>query len=259
MAFIRSVLHYIWMVGTGIPVVLIMVLGRLFLPEPARYRIGFWWCYWAILGLRWICGVQWRVQGLENMPADPHAKIVVLCKHQSAWETFAMGVLLHKNLVFVFKKELLKIPLFGWALGSVDMVHIDRSAKTQAMQVMSDATQRMMKAGRWVIMFPEGTRVPRGQSIPYKTGGVRTAIAAGADILPVAVSSGKCWSKNSFTKRAGVIDVVVGPVIKSEGKEPHDLTREVQTWIEGQMRIIDAPAYEHELVTQDGGTASSDA
>lgn len=250
MAFIGSALHFTWMVLSGIPVVLLMVTGRFFLPEPARYQIGLWWCRMAIFSLRWLCGVQWRVQGLENVPTDPQAKIIVHCKHQSAWETFAMGSLLHKNLVFIFKKELLKIPLFGWALGSVDMVHIDRSAKTEAMQVMSQATQRMMKAGRWVIMFPEGTRVPRGQSIPYKTGGARTAIAAQADILPVAVSSGKCWPKGAFTKRAGIIDVVVGPVIKSEGKEPHELTREVQAWIESQMRIIDPSAYKHELLPE---------
>ncbi|MGL4667644.1 MAG: lysophospholipid acyltransferase family protein [Saezia sp.] len=257
MAFIGSVLHYIWMVLSGIPVVLLMASGRLFLPEPVRYQIGLWWCKSAIYSLRWLCGVQWRVQGLENIPTDPQAKIFVHCKHQSTWETFAMGTILGKNLVFIFKKELLKIPLFGWAIGSVDMVHIDRRAKTQAMQVMSDAAQRMIKASRWIIMFPEGTRVPRGESIPYKTGGARTAILTHADILPVAVSSGQCWPKGRFTKHAGIIDVVVGPVIKSEGKEAHELAREVQAWIEGQMRIIDASAYEHENLPNDNREESA--
>lgn len=244
MCFSRSLLHFIWMIVSGIPIVILMALGRLFLPEPVRYHIGLWWCSQVITSLRFLCGVKWRVLGLENIPTDATARIMVHCKHQSAWETFAMGLILKKDLVFIFKKELLRIPLFGWALGSVDMVQIDRNAKTQAMQVMTTETQRMMRAGRWVIMFPEGTRVPRGQTIPYKTGGARTAIAAQADILPVAVSSGKCWPKGSFTKRAGTIDIVIGPVIKSGGKDPHELTKEVQDWIESQMHIIDAPAYQ---------------
>lgn len=253
MALIRSFVHFIWMALSIIVVAMLMGLGRFFVSEPTRYRIGAWWCKSVIFSLRVICGVKWRVQGIENLPQDPHARIVVLCKHQSAWETFALQWVLQRDIVFVFKKELLKIPFFGWALGSVDMVHIDRSARAEAMQSVIEQGGRLIGMGRWMALFPEGTRVPRGQTIRYKSGGVRTALATNADIVPVALSSGKCWPKGAFVKRPGMIDVVIGPVISSQGKSHQVLTREVQDWIEGQMRIIDAPAYAYEKESVQAG------
>lgn len=246
MGLIRSLVHFIWMALSIIVVATLMGLGRFFVSEPTRYKIGAWWCKSVIVSLRVICGVKWNVQGQENLPQDSQARIVVLCKHQSAWETFALDSILQRKIAFVFKKELLRIPFFGWALGSVDMVHIDRSARAEAMQSVIEQGSRLIGVGRWMVLFPEGTRVPRGQTVKYKSGGVRTALATNADIVPVALSSGKCWPKGAFVKRPGTIDVVIGPVISCQGKSHQDLTREVQDWIEGQMRIIDAPAYVHE-------------
>lgn len=250
MALIASILHMALMALTIIPVSIVMAVGRLFLPEKVIYYIGARWCQFSIYTLRWLCRVKWRVTGLENLPADPNARIVLLCKHQSAWETLAMNWVLQHDIVFVFKKELLQIPFFGWAIGSVDMIYIDRQARTQAMQKVVSEGRRLIDKGRWVIMFPEGTRIPRGQIGSYKSGGARVAVATQADIIPIAVTSAKCWPKGAFVKKPGTIDVVIGPVIPSAGRDHHELTHEVQTWIENQMRHIDPQAYTAEQVAR---------
>lgn len=244
MAALRSIIHLLLMSVTIMFCGLLMLVGKFFLKDHQLYAIGRTWCKFVIYSLRWICGVKWQVHGMENLPQDPNARVVVLCKHQSAWETLVLNWLLGRDLVFVFKKELLKIPFFGWALGSVDMIYIDRDARTQAMQKIIEQGNRFADAGRWIIMFPEGTRVPRGQTQPYKSGGARVAIATRAQVLPIALSSAKCWPKGAWIKRPGTIDVVIGEPISSENKDHRELIEEVQSWIEGQMREIDGAAYQ---------------
>lgn len=246
MALIRSILHLMVMTITIMIWAFVMVIGRFFLKEHQLYKIGEKWCQLVICSLRSICGVKWKITGIENLPKDPDARVVVLCKHQSAWETLAMNWMLKREMVFVFKKELLRIPFFGWAIGSVDMIYIDRKARSKAIQKIIEQGQRFIDKGRWIIMFPEGTRVPRGETIPYKSGGSRVAIASKAIVIPIAVSSAKCWPKGSFIKKPGTIDVVIGEPIPSEGKDHNQLAREVQDWIEQQMRIIDPSAYKTE-------------
>lgn len=246
MAALRSMIHLLLMSVTIMLCGLIMLVGQFFLKDHQLYAIGETWCKFVIYSLRWICGVKWRVHGRENLPQGCNTRIIVLCKHQSSWETLALNWLLGRNLVFVFKKELLKIPFFGWALGVVDMIYIDRDIRTQAMNKIIEEGNRFVDAGRWIIMFPEGTRVPRGQTQAYKSGGARVAIATHAHVLPIALSSAKCWPKNAWIKRPGTIDVVIGKPISSENKDHRELIEEVQSWIEGKMREIDASAYQQD-------------
>lgn len=243
MAALRSIIHLLLMTITIMICAVIMLIGQFFLSEEKLYAIGEKWCQFVICSLRRLCGVKWRITGLENLPTDPNARIVILCKHQSAWETLAMNWLLRQHVVFVFKKELLRIPFFGWALGTVDMIYIDRKARSQAIQKMMEQGKKFIDKGRWVVMFPEGTRVPRGQTAPYKSGGARVAIATSASVIPIALNSARCWPKGALVKRPGTIDVVVGEPISSEGKDHHQLTEEVRDWIEKQMRVIDPDAY----------------
>jgi 1-acyl-sn-glycerol-3-phosphate acyltransferase len=202
------------------------------------------WLRVAIWGCRTICGVRHRVQGLEHLPAiDSQDGVVLLAKHQSTWETFAFPTLMQHPLAYVFKQELVHIPFFGWAIARLDMIRIDRSKRAEAWHKVAEQGARLMSHGIWVIMFPEGTRTPRGSQGPYKSGGTRLAVTTGRPVVPIAVTSARCWPRKSFLVRPGVIDVSIGRPIPSQGREPDELMREVEGWIEAEMRRLDPEAY----------------
>jgi 1-acyl-sn-glycerol-3-phosphate acyltransferase len=143
----------------------------------------------------------------------------------------------------VFKRELLYIPFFGWAIGRLDMIHIDRSRRAEAWARVAARGEALLARGHWVIMFPEGTRTPRGSQGMYKYGATRLAVATGAPVVPIAVTSARCWPRKSLVLRPGVIDISIGSPITSLGREPDELMREVETWIELEMRRLDPGAY----------------
>lgn len=125
----------------------------------------------------------------------------------------------------------------------MDMIHIDRSKRSQAFRQLQEQGQRLLDQGTWVIMFPEGTRIERGQQGQYQTGGAWLAVRTGAPVIPVAVTSAKCWPRKAFIKRPGVVEISIGPAIPSTGRKPEELMAEVQTWIETEMRRLDPQAY----------------
>jgi 1-acyl-sn-glycerol-3-phosphate acyltransferase len=180
---------------------------------------------------------------MENLPLGAKDPAVLLVKHQSTWETFVMPTLMPHPLAYVFKKELLSVPFFGWAMARMDMIHIDRGQRSQAFAKVVTQGKRLMSEGVWVIMFPEGARIPRGQVGQYKTGGTRLAIEAGVPVIPIAVTSAKCWPTKAFIKKPGVVDISIGKPISSEGREPDELMQEVQAWIEAEMQRLDPEAY----------------
>jgi 1-acyl-sn-glycerol-3-phosphate acyltransferase len=128
-------------------------------------------------------------------------------------------------------------------MSRLDMIHIDRSKRSEAFNKVVQQGRRLMEQGVWVIMFPEGTRIARGEQGSYKTGGARLAIECGAPVIPVAVTSAKCWPRKALIKRPGVVDVSIGPPIDSAGRRADELMLEVQTWIEAEMRRLDPQAY----------------
>jgi 1-acyl-sn-glycerol-3-phosphate acyltransferase len=243
MAALRSIVHAIWMLVTVVPWGVMMVVVSPFTSSVALYRLAVGWLTLCMVGLRVICGVRWRVSGRENLPDGKTSPAVLLVKHQSTLETFLMPMLMPHPLAYVFKRELLYVPFFGWAMGRLDMIHIDRSQRTQAFAKVVEQGKRLLAQGIWIIMFPEGTRIPRGQKGVYKHGGARLAVETGAPVIPIAVSSAKCWPRKAFIKYPGVVDVSIGKPIESQGREPDDLMREVQTWIEAEMRRLDPQAY----------------
>ena len=243
MAALRSVIHGLWMLVTVVPWAIMMLLASLGVSSVRMYWLAVGWLKIAIYGLRTLCGVKWRVTGMENLPVGTTAPAVLLVKHQSTLETFLMPILMPHPLAYVFKRELLYVPFFGWAMARLDMIHIDRSQRAQAFNKVVEQGKRLLAQGIWIIMFPEGTRIPRGQAGNYKSGGTRLAVATGAPVIPVAVSSAKVWPRKAFIKRPGVVDVVIGKPIPSVGRQPEELMREVQAWIEAEMRRIDPEAY----------------
>jgi 1-acyl-sn-glycerol-3-phosphate acyltransferase len=128
-------------------------------------------------------------------------------------------------------------------MSRMDMIHIDRSKRAQAFNKVVEQGQRLLNQGTWVIMFPEGTRIARGQKGQYKSGGTRLAVATGAPVIPIAVTSAKCWPRKAFIRRPGTVEFSIGKPIPSEGREPDELMREVEAWIETEMRRLDPEAY----------------
>jgi 1-acyl-sn-glycerol-3-phosphate acyltransferase len=180
---------------------------------------------------------------MENMQAVLNERVIILSKHQSAYETIAYIALLPKQLCFVFKRELLWIPFFGWALALLKMIHINRSNKQTAAHSVATQGRKRLSEGKWIMLFPEGTRTPIGSNKPYRKGGARLASATDALVIPIAHNAGRCWPKNSFIKQPGTVIFSIGPAISSTNKSAEELQREVEGWIEAEMRVIDPSAY----------------
>ena len=241
--FFRAVIHTLWLLITVIPWALVVVVFSMVGSSTAIYWLCAGWLRLAVNSGTVILGIHNRVTGMENLPQGSTDAAVLLVKHQSLWETFSMAALMPHPLAYVFKKELLYVPFFGWAMAAMDMIHIDRSQRTQAFKKVVAQGKRLLAKGTWVIMFPEGTRIARGKKGVYKSGGARLAIETGVPVIPVAVSSGKCWPRKAFIKTPGIVDISIGKPISSVGREPAELMREVEAWIEAEMRRLDPEAY----------------
>ena len=243
MPFLRSVLHMLWMAITVVPWALAVLIAAPFLNSTQIYWMCVGWLRLAVRSGELMLGIRNRISGFENLPVGTTAPAILLLKHQSTWETFCMPTLMPHPLAYVFKKELLYVPFFGWAMSRMDMIHIDRSKRAQAFNKVVEQGQRLLDQGTWVIMFPEGTRIPRGQKGEYKSGGARLAIAAGVPVIPIAVTSARCWPTRAFIKTPGVVDISIGQAIPSEGRTAEELMLEVETWIESEMHRLDPEAY----------------
>ncbi len=244
---VRSFLFLLYMAVSVVPWATVVLIVSIFTRGDRIYWLCAGWLTHSISAARVICGVRHRMHGLDNLAeANRAPAVIVLPKHQSTWETFAFPGLMPHPLAYVFKRELLYIPFFGWAMARMDMIHIDRARRSEAWRRVAEQGARHMKHGSWVIMFPEGTRAARGSQEEYKSGGTRLAVTTGAAVLPIAVTSARCWPRKTFLLRPGLIDVSVGPLIASAGRRPDELMREVEAWIEGEMRRLDPEAYPSE-------------
>jgi 1-acyl-sn-glycerol-3-phosphate acyltransferase len=240
MRFIRSLLLFIYLIVFTVPYATACMIAFPFLHANRRYWMAVGWCRTTIVVARWLNGIRYRVEGMENLPDGP---AVILPKHQSAWETIALPALMPRPLCYVFKRELLYVPFFGWTLGMLKMVHINRQEGKLAFNSVTRQGKERMAEGAWVIMFPEGTRTPVGKQGKYKTGGARFAIATGACVVPIAHNAGRVWPRNSFIKYPGIVTVSIGKPIETAGLSPDEVNTRVEKWIEAEMRRIDPDAY----------------
>lgn len=189
-----------------------------------------------------ICGIRYQIIGYENLPDEP---VVLLSKHQSAWETIFLLYTMRRPVVFVMKKELLRIPFFGWTLALLRMIPIDRSYGTKAFRQVIEKGRKRLAEGLWIAIFPEGTRTAVGEKIKYRNSGTRLAIETQAKVVPIALNSGECWPRNSFIKKPGTITVSIGPPISPDEKSPDEMMSEVENWIESEMHRISPHAYQN--------------
>jgi len=237
--FLKSLLFYVLVALLTVVWAFVCMLVAP-LPYNQRYWVTARWNVTVIWLGKVLCGMNYRVIGVENLPDAP---VVLLSKHQSAWETIFYLMYMPRPLVFVFKKELHWIPFFGWGLAMLRMIPIDRSKGKDAFSHVVEQGKKRLANGQWIIMFPEGTRIPVGQKGMYKGGGARLAVETGATVVPLAMNSGDCWPKNSFIKKPGTITVSVGKPIPAAGRNPFELMTEVETWIEAEMRVISPQDY----------------
>ncbi len=239
MIFIRSLLLMVCMMASAVVWSFVCFLAAP-LPYAKRYYITSRWNVFIVWLAKVVCGIRYEIKGWENLPDTP---AILLSKHQSAWETIFLLSHMPRPLVYVFKKELMYLPFFGWALALLRMIPIDRSKGKDAFKQVVTQGKERLASGLWIIMFPEGTRTAVGKQGKYKSGGARLAIETQTAIVPIAHNSGACWPKNSFLKKPGLVTVSIGPLISSEGKTSDELMREVEGWIEAEMRIISPEAY----------------
>ena len=247
MHLIRSFLFAIILAIVTIPYALFGIL-IFWAPPMTRHRLITTWVPIMMWVIRHVLGIRYRVIGRENLPATAS---VVLSKHQSAWETIALQQIL-PPLCYVLKRELLRVPFFGWGLASIPGIAIDRAAGKDAMSQVVEQGRARLKEGLWVVVFPEGTRVAPGTTWRYKPGGAILAKRAGVPVVPIAHNAGEFWKRNAFIKRPGEIVVSIGPVITVKGEKAEAVNERAEAWIEAEMRRLFPHHYADEAAAAAG-------
>lgn len=246
MIYIRSTLYFFALLTVTI-IVMPMMIVTFWLPFSVRYFFATVWSWLVLWTLKMICGLTYEIIGAENIPRNRNA--IVLCKHQSAWETFAVLSIFPKH-TFLLKQELLRIPLWGWGLATLEPIAIDRSNKKQSLRVLiKEGTDRLQR-GLWLIVFPEGTRTAPGVKTKFNAGGSLLAQKTGVPILPVAHNAGEYWPPKGFLKYPGKITVKIGPLIESANRKATELNKEAEEWMDQAMQEISDPKYLKEYAEQ---------
>jgi 1-acyl-sn-glycerol-3-phosphate acyltransferase len=228
MQFLRSLLFTGFFLLFTFLYAIIFVLAGLLVPYRSRFALARFWGRCLLGALRLLCGLGYVVEGREHLPSGAH---VALVKHSSSWETFAQAVLLPPQ-VWVLKRELTWIPFIGWGLRLLRGIALNRGAGGVAVRQLIDQGRKRLAEGNWVVIFPEGTRMPPGQTRRYGVGGAALAVEAGVLIVPVAHNAGYFWPRRGFMKRPGVIRVVIGKPITTQGRDPREINEEAQRFIE---------------------------
>ena len=236
MWLIRSFLFQVWFyVSACIFSFLMLVL--IWLPFRFRFVSAKIWSHIMLFGGRWLVGLRYEFDGLENIPGEA---CVVLCNHSTVFEAYAL-INLFPPQTWVLKRELMWIPFFGWGLVAAKPIAINRkSGRTAVTQVISQGKQRLAD-GICVVVFPEGTRVPPGESRKYGISGAALAKEAGAKIVPVAHNAGDLWPRRGIRKKPGLITLVVGPPIDATAQSPKETNAIAKAWIESKKSELSAP------------------
>lgn len=233
MALLRSLLFLL------LQSVSLMIWGSLFLlaapflSPSRRYDLAMVWPGFVVWMAQWVVGIRWELRHEERLTPFLNRSAVVCSKHQSAWETLFLPSHMPRQLCFVFKRELLRVPFFGWAIGLLPMIHIDRRQGRQAYGAITEQAERRVQEGRWITFFPEGTRTRPGQRIAHKTGAARLAYSLGLPIIPMAHNAGLVWPRNALIKRPGLITIEVGQAFDPKDfPSAEALGQAVEDWIE---------------------------
>jgi len=236
MLLCRALLFYL---GMTLVTLIVSPVSIIIYPLPFKLRYAFV-SRWAVFNIWWLkltCGLTHIVEGLENIPDSP---AIIMCKHQSAWETFVLQQIFPAQ-AWILKRELLWIPVYGWGLATLQPIAIDRGSAVKSLHQIVEQGCKRLAQGIWVVIFPEGLRVAPGERTKYLPGGGLLAEKSGFPIVPIAHNSGYFWPCNSFIKKPGTINMIIGPLIETEGKSANDITAEVEEWIESTIEKLPTP------------------
>lgn len=225
MFILKNILFYLAI----IPVTAFLTLSGwllFFTPFSVRYWIITRWSHFFIFWAKTICGISYTVEGLENIPVK---NAIVFSNHQSMWETIFYQVLLPEQ-TWILKKELIFIPVFGWGLALIEPIAIDRTKSNSIKELIRIGSKRL-KDGRFVIIFPEATRVRPGEEKRFTRSGAALAHASHYPILPIVHNAGKLWPRGFLIKKSGTIRVKIGPLIETQGKTTDEINEEAERWI----------------------------
>lgn len=233
MQLLRSLLFTTGLfVSTTVYAVVVLLIG--WIPGVKLYAIARSWAGGNLWRLETLCGLGYTVEGLEHVPPGAH---VSMWKHSSAWETIAQVCILPPQ-AWVLKRELMWIPLVGWAVRHLKPIAINRQAGASAVNQVVEEGKRRLAEGMWVLIFPEGTRMPPDETRKYGVSGALLAARAGCKVLPVAHDAGFYWPRRGWVKRPGRIRVIIGPPIEAAGRDPRELNAEVRAWMDQQMQTL---------------------
>ncbi|HEX7606694.1 MAG TPA: lysophospholipid acyltransferase family protein [Usitatibacter sp.] len=238
MTTLRSVLFLVGALVITVPFGFLVPSGRLFGTEPP-FMLARLYTQVMLAWTQASLGIRHEVTGWENVPTFP---VVIMAKHQSAWETMFIESAFPSQC-WIVKKELRWLPFVGWGLMAIRAIAIDRTSGSSAREQIVEQGAERLKEGHWVTIFPEGTRVAPGKVGRYGVGGSLLATRTGTPILPIAHNAGEYWPRYAFRKRPGTVKVVIGPLIETRGRDVISVNNDVQNWIEGQMRAISPERY----------------
>ena len=240
-----NVIKVIWSAGSSLVFSVFFLLSLVFFsllailvrpfPERIHYPLVTAWARLNIWVLKVLCGIRYQVEGAEHLP---EGAAIALVNHQSTWETMALTFILPPQ-VWVLKKELLRLPFFGWGATTLKAIAIDRSAGRNAVEQMIEQGRDRLGGGKWVVVFPEGTRVALGERRRYKLGGAILAAETGYPVVPVAHNAGKVWPRQQFFKRPGNVTVRIGPPINPDGLKAAEINKRAEDWIRAQVEQLE--------------------
>jgi 1-acyl-sn-glycerol-3-phosphate acyltransferase len=236
MGFLRALLFYVF--GFSMAAVFATaVLLVCWIPGNLDWRLVDGYGRLMLWAGDFFCGMKVVVEGQENLPDEPS---VIMIKHTTTLETYG-HVTMFPRTCWVIKREITFMPIFGWVIGLVlEPIAIKRSARRAAVRQVIQQGKERLASGLWVTIFPEGTRVPPGETRRYGISGAALAEEADVPIVPVAHNAGDFWRRREFAKRPGTVRFVIGPPISAKGRPPRETNLIVQDWIEGTMREISA-------------------
>jgi 1-acyl-sn-glycerol-3-phosphate acyltransferase len=229
-SFVYTAFFSLWTFFYGI----FFTTACVFLPFTRRFLLARVWAIVLLRMLKWTCRLDYRIEGAENIPSGNH---IALWKHSSSWETVAMAIVFPRQ-VWVLKRELTWIPAVGWGIRQLHAIAIDRKSGHSAVRQVVDQGKQRLEEGDWIMIFPEGTRTPAGQTRKYGVSGALLASEAGCLVVPVAHDAGSYWPRRGWYKKPGTIRVVIGPPIEARGRDAREINREAQAWIESTVNQL---------------------